>query len=207
MKLSIQTYKVLTQAQTEPVSVDDVKIALRINCDDDDALIETYITAAREMVETATSRDLIEKTYNLYMDGFSDSDYVLDRYSLSSIVDIVRVPVTAITSVEYIASDTINGNYTVLPPENYQTDIISQPARIYFEKLPKYKSKTLNAIKITFKSGYISDNIPQPLVQAIMLIVGHWYENRQDVVTGTQVNSVPETSKWLIDRYRLQLFR
>jgi hypothetical protein len=38
------------------------------------------------------------------------------------------------------------------------------------------------------------------------LIIGHWYENRQDVVTGTQVNEVPQASQYLMEQYKVYEF-
>jgi hypothetical protein len=44
--------------------------------------------------------------------------------------------------------------------------------------------------------------VPLPIKQAMYLIIGHLYENRQDVVTGTQVHEIPDSSKYLLESYR-----
>ncbi|MFK5282359.1 head-tail connector protein [Lacticaseibacillus paracasei] len=38
--------------------------------------------------------------------------------------------------------------------------------------------------------------------QAMYLMIGHYYANRQDVVTGTQVNEMPQASELLLQPYR-----
>jgi len=50
-------------------------------------------------------------------------------------------------------------------------------------------------------------DVPQAIKEAVLLTVGHWYQNRQSVVTGTQVNEVPMTSKYLLDQYKIQVVR
>ena len=51
--------------------------------------------------------------------------------------------------------------------------------------------------------GASASDIPAPIIQAIYIIVGRYYENRQDVVMGTQVNEVPLMVNHLLTPYRL----
>ena len=44
-----------------------------------------------------------------------------------------------------------------------------------------------------------------PIIQAVYLTIGHWYENRQSVIVGRQVNEMPMTSKYLLDQYKVQV--
>jgi uncharacterized phiE125 gp8 family phage protein len=48
------------------------------------------------------------------------------------------------------------------------------------------------AIGITFVAGYANgDAVPKHLLQAVYLLVGHWYENRETVIVGMTANNVP----------------
>jgi hypothetical protein len=61
----------------------------------------------------------------------------------------------------------------------------------------------MNALQLNFTCGYTNAAaVPSPIKQAMYLIIGHLYENRQDVVTGTQVHQIPDSSKYLLEPYR-----
>ena len=46
-------------------------------------------------------------------------------------------------------------------------------------------------------------DVPEPLRQAIRLLVAHWYENRGLVATGTTIAVLPATVAALIAPYRM----
>ncbi len=62
------TATLLTGPALEPVSLADVKAHLRVDHDDDDALLTAAIVAARVHVESATRRVLIEQEWRIYLD-------------------------------------------------------------------------------------------------------------------------------------------
>lgn len=47
------------------------------------------------------------------------------------------------------------------------------------------------------------DAWPDPVKVAVMLIVGHFYENRTSVVTGTSTSKMPMSSLALLESYRV----
>lgn len=49
----------------------------------------------------------------------------------------------------------------------------------------------VGAVSVTFEAGY--EIVPAPIVQAILLTVGAWYENREETVIGVSVASLPES--------------
>jgi len=58
---------------TEPLSLDEVKEHLRIESSAEDALLQVYIEAAREICEHNTSRVLVTQTWESVFDAFPDS--------------------------------------------------------------------------------------------------------------------------------------
>jgi uncharacterized phiE125 gp8 family phage protein len=68
---------------------------------------------------------------------------------------------------------------------------------------PSYPS----AIQIEFTSGYDNDeygySIPEGLRQAVLVLAGHWYENRQTVVTGITATEVPQMVDYLLAPYKV----
>ncbi len=49
----------------------------------------------------------------------------------------------------------------------------------------------VGAVSVTYEAGYAI--VPAPIVQAILLCVGAWYENREETVIGVSVAALPES--------------
>ena len=77
-----------------PVTLQECKDNMRIDTDDEDALIENLISAAIEQVETITRRALINRTYDVRFDGFS--------YKM----ELPRPPLASVTGVYYLDDTT-----------------------------------------------------------------------------------------------------
>lgn len=124
-----------TQPGAEPVTLTEVKNFLRVEIDDDDALIATIITAAREAVEVFTGRSLINKGYLQTLDSFPyytdtvmsqmaypPSYYALPRYSTtlwnySQMIKLFRPPLISIDRITYLsATDSQWHDLTPVPP-------------------------------------------------------------------------------------------
>ena len=59
------------------------------------------------------------------------------------------------------------------------------------------------AVQLLFSAG--NDPVPEPVKQGVLMIVGHLYENRQDV-TDRIGYEMPKASSYLFDPYVLRLF-
>lgn len=164
---------VLTTAPAlEPVTVAEQKLHSRIDTDADDTLLTAMITAARQALETETNRQFITATYTYTLEGFPGSygAILLPRPALQSV-----------TTVKYYDS---TGTQQTLSSANYQVDTSSEPGRVAPAPLlswPSVQADRYNAVEIVYTAGYGSSagNVPQELRQAIMLLVSHWYENRE----------------------------
>lgn len=186
--------KLITAPATEPVSLAEAKVHLKIESTDttEDDLITNLIKAAREQAEEYTRRAFISQTWELQMDAFDKEAY-----------DLEKTPVQSITSVKYYD---VNGTEQTLASTYYELDTASQPNRIvqaYNQSWPGVRGHT-NDIKIRFVAGYTT--VPASIKSAILLIVGHLYEHREDVVVGRQVNELPNGCYYLLSPYRLFTF-
>jgi hypothetical protein len=63
--------------------------------------------------------------------------------------------------------------------------------------------EVLNQYRLTFKTQ--TQTVPEYVYQAALMIIGHYYENRQDVGK-ERIFEVPMNSRYLLDRYRKQAF-
>ena len=58
----------------------------------------------------------------------------------------------------------------------------------------------MNPIEITYVCGYgYGDSVPQRWKQAVLLLAGHWFENREATVAGTTVRTIPFAVESLIN--------
>tara|TARA_B110000914_G_C15497186_1_gene463891 strand:+ start:491 stop:1054 length:564 start_codon:yes stop_codon:yes gene_type:complete len=173
------------------VSLTVAKSHLRVEHTDDDALITSLITAAQEMVQKYTGTFLQRTAVNFYSDTFMDY------------MDLHAGPSVTLTAVQY--KNTSDVTITV-PTTGYQIDGKSYPARLRMTSAPKLIKDELNAVTIQSQSGYETANRPQALISAMLLIIGHLYENRQDVTRFKQYE-IPMASQFLMEPYRLKSFR
>ena len=183
-------YRQLTEPATEPLSYSDVKAYLRLNDDSEEAFVISLITVARQIVEGQIWRPLISQTWAMQFD-YSEIG--------TNIYNINKAPLLSVTDVKYYDE---NDTLQTLAASQYEVDIYGSPARFRLINVPKLKDR-MNALQLNFTCGYTNAAaVPSPIKQAMYLIIGHLYENRQDVVTGTQVHQIPDSSKYLLEPYR-----
>jgi uncharacterized phiE125 gp8 family phage protein len=152
----------------EPASLDEAKAHLRLDGDDDDALVTAAITAARVHVEAATRRVLIEQQWRIYLDAWPHGR-------------IVTLPVAPLVSVDGVTVYDTNGDPVTVEEGNYETDAVSVPGRLVLSSsLPAIVGRAVNGIEIDVTAGYGPSgvDVPAPVCQAIMMLVAHWYEHR-----------------------------
>jgi uncharacterized phiE125 gp8 family phage protein len=177
--------KLITPPISEPITLQEAKDYLRVDFNNDDALISTLITAARQFIEKLTRRSIAVATWEMSLDEFPQGEII-----------IPLPPLKTINSISYIKDGT---------PQtfnDYEVDDYSQPARIKGE-WPE-TDNVLNAVKINFDAGY--DTVPEPLKQAILLLISHWYENREPVTTNGSPANIPFTIDALVSQYKIWRF-
>jgi uncharacterized phiE125 gp8 family phage protein len=186
---------VKTAPASEPLTLAEAKAHLRLTHNLEDAYVNALIQLAREKFEKDTGRAVIETTFELYLDSLAwNKEFNAD-------ILLYKCPVIYVTSVHVLATDDAT-EYTPIDNTEYKTDVIGEPGRIRFPNGITY-GDTENAIKVTYKAGYSS--VPAQVKEAMLILIGHFYENRQSVVTGTQVNSVPMTYEFLVDQFKFTI--
>lgn len=174
-------YKVTTAPATEPITLAEAKEHLRILHDDEDAMIELWITASREAVETMTRRALITQTVTAKLDGWPSSLKI----------PLPLPPLISVSSITYVDSD---GATQTLAANQYQVVASGEPAYIvpaYAVTWPTLRSQPDN-VTIVFTAGYgAAASVPARAKQAMFLLMSHMNENREAVNIGNIVNEVP----------------
>ena len=187
-------YKLVTGPSSEPITLGEAKLYLRVDDSTEDALITAIITAARRKFENDTYHYLMPQTWELYL---NQNEINAEQISIN------KSDITAISSVKYY--DQSNTQQT-LSTNDYQTAIQGRPYSIQLTTVPQVYNR-LEAMVIRFTLGYTNAAaVPEDIKTAIKTLIGTLYENRQTVVTGTQVNEVPDTYRFIMENYRNRVF-
>jgi len=161
----------VTAPVAEPLLVQEAIDHLRIDGSTDAAYVFTLIRAARDQAEAATKRALMRQTWKLLLDGLP----------ASGVVYLPKPPLASVTHVKYY--DTA-GVLQTWSSSLYTVDAGSEPGRLYPAYggiWPSYRAQP-NAIEIQFVCGYATaDLIPASILHGLRLVLGHLYENREEV--------------------------
>lgn len=164
-----------TAPASEPVSLNETKLHCRVDHNTEDTLITNLITAARIYCEKQQNRAFITQTWYLYLDRFPNKDYI----------DIPLPPLQSVTSVLYYSTDDTENT---LLTDDYDVDINSFVGRVHLKYGKTWPSEVLrpsNAVKIEIICGYgLAAAVPQNIKQAMLLLIAHWYGNRESVMVG-----------------------
>lgn len=134
------------QSFTEPLSVEEMKLYLKVPDPSQDELIASLIRAARAEAEILQKRDLVQKQWDLTMDGWPGN-----RLALAT-------PLASIDLVRYRDSD---GNYTTLTEDtDYIVDTVKSPGELASKGSywPSYNPWDSSSVLIRFTSGYAADD-------------------------------------------------
>tara|TARA_R100001510_G_C7621316_1_gene182179 strand:- start:510 stop:1139 length:630 start_codon:yes stop_codon:yes gene_type:complete len=174
------------------ISLAEAKAFLRVDSDydDDDTYITSLIDVGTQVVEEFTRRRLITQTYNIFYDEFPPY------------IDLQVGEVASVTHVKYYDTD---NSLQTLAASNYDVDTKVRPGRIYQSNTGDFPNtyERPNAVEVEFVVGSAASDVPAPIVQAMYIVIGRYYENRQDVVTGTIASELPLMVEHLLTPYRL----
>ncbi len=180
----------------EPVTLADAKQHLRVDTTDEDALISRVMIGARSELERGLGRAFITQSWT----------YLLDAWPTGYALPLPLSPVQSIDAVRVYALD---DSFSVMPAAGYLLDGLGSPPRLIRRgTLPWIApQRPGNGIAIDFTAGYGSQptDVPAALRIAMLLLISHWYENRQLADTGGGAGvTLPPMVRDLIDPYRVR---
>lgn len=184
---------IVTAAAADPVSLTEAKAHLRVAGSDEDTHITNLITAATQFCQQVTRMQFVTATLRLSMDSFAD-----DAYLCHGAIEVPRPPLQSVVSIGYTDTDGASQTWS---SSEYSVDTYSRPGRIteaYGYIFPSTQ-EIPHAVNVTFVAGYgNAAAVPQSIKQAILLVIGHWYENRENVVVGGSVADLPMSARHLL---------
>lgn len=178
-------------ATAEPVTVAELKAHLQYAqaFTGSDQELQGYLVAAREQWESDCGVVCCDSRWRIALDQWPSADV---GFHLP-----VR-PVSSVVSIQYV--DTSGATQT-WASSNYTLDAGRGSPVVWYAynvTTPSLRSQR-NAVTITYQAGYASAAlVPQRWKQAILLLAGHWAEQRLPVIVGTSAAEVPLTYERLV---------
>ena len=153
----------------EPVSLAEMRAHLRLDGDDEDALLAALIRSARLTVEAAARTVLVETRFVIR----------LDRWPTAGLVRLGAGPLIAVENVRILDR---TGGWADLDTDRYEVDTLADPARLVVTAMAPPPGRRRRGIEIGLTAGHASDaaGVPEPLRQAVRLLAAHWFEHRGD---------------------------
>jgi uncharacterized phiE125 gp8 family phage protein len=177
--------------QAEVISLASAKLHLRVDHSAEDALIQEYFAAAWGYAEGRTNRALLSQTWLHTADAFPAAN------------EVIRLPLPPLQAVEWIRYVDPSGSLQTLDPAAYVVDETSEPARIACVGAWPATRPVPGAVRVQFVAGYEDPLvIPREIIQAVRMLAGHFYANREAVVTGTISTPLSLAADTLLDLNR-----
>lgn len=187
------TVKLIIPPSEEPVTVAEVKLQCRISSDDEDALLDIYIKAARERAEAITGLAFISQTWELALDAFPDGEILLPI-----------LPVSVINSVAYYDTD---GAMQVMAAADYVLDNYGTQRHWAIPAPTVEWPSTVdaaNAVRVSFRAGYgVAADVPASIRSWILAAVGSMYAQRETIQIGNGDIKGVEFLDGLLDPFKV----
>ncbi len=155
----------------EPVTLALAKAQCRVEDTNEDDLIGGYVAAARAHVEAYCNTPLVSRTITVKCDSFCD----FATFPLG--------PMASVSSVAYVDTDgatqTLAGTVYELRNDGLDVSLVLK----YDQSWPAIQSGS--RITVTGVAGYAA--IPDDVSHAILLLIAHWYQNREAVGDGVVI--------------------
>lgn len=177
-----------------PLTLPEVKLHLRVDHSDEDALIGILQGAAVDTCQQLTGRSIMAQGWKLTLNGW---------------VDAVRLPypeISAVSSIKYLDK---GGVQQTLGPSMYALigDTVHKTRGATYPEL----GDGLGVVEINYTAGYNAGNevaqqaaVPAGIKAWLLLTIGTLYANRESIQTGVSVAALPDRfTDSLLDRFKV----
>jgi uncharacterized phiE125 gp8 family phage protein len=161
----------------EILPIEDIKLQLRVETTDDDALIESYAVVAVETIEADTGHLFTARPIVEYFEAFET-------------VRLRSWPIRSIAGIEYYDRE---GSAATFDPTLVRLTVARRPARMVQLATPwPCTGGTADSVSVTLDAGYAETaDVPHRLRQAAMMMISDLYAQRETFVNGTISTAVP----------------
>jgi uncharacterized phiE125 gp8 family phage protein len=198
MELIEQSVRKISTSAAFPVPLEDIKLDLRVDSDDEDEMVQRCARGAAAFLEKRTGWALIPGTYQATLgEWFCDP------------LEIWKAPFRELESVEYLsAADT----WTDVDLSNFRTSqreksFLVIPAAAFTRPAV---FQCVDSIRLTFTAGFdVEDSsfgngdfpIDDGIKTLLIMLIAHWYKNRELFLADKEAEII-ERAGSLLGAYR-----
>ena len=174
----------------EPWTVAELKAFLRVDHDNDDAVIASLLAAARAQIEALTRCALITQRWRLVSDAWPRDGRL--RLRIGPLRELIAARVYDVDG----AAHALDLGRFVLDPV---AGVIAAPGW----SLPQ-PGRSVGGIELDVALGFgdAANDVPELLRHAVRTLAAHWYENRGLAAIGSSVAMLPGSVAAMIASYR-----
>lgn len=192
--------KLITPPVLEPITRVEAKAHLRVDHTDDDTLIDFLIPAIRKQIDGETgwlNRALITQTWDLYLDEFPCGS------------GEIKIPLPPLQTVGYVKYIDDNGDEQTVSSDNYTVDNVSKNKCGWVvpnSDTPWPTPQTgINKVRVRFVAGYgaAGSDVDETIRAWMLLNIGALYANRESIVIGQPVASLPDHILNMLSTFRV----
>ena len=162
-----------------PITLSEAKAQIRVDHNEEDVLIQHYIAAATSLLDGPAGllgRCLVTQSWQM---------------SIEAVTGPILLPFPDSTIDDAVYTDAAGGTLVY--------DLALQDQRL----LLRPSSGHGRPVAITFTAGFGSAaDVPAAIRQAMLLLIAHWYDNREAVTMGAAGYSMPMAVDALLAPYR-----
>lgn len=190
--MSVIPTPALVHLTGEPLTLAEAKLFLRQDLPNDDALITSLISAAREWFEVACDRQFVTATWEVKLPGFypgamayawpvSGWVYYGRDAGLWSRIHLPYPPLQSVGSVQYLELGTNSTLTLSTSVYNVVTSRTPGCIELAFGQTWPVTAEHPEAVTITYTAGYgTASSVPEMVKNGIKLLLAHWYDHRGD---------------------------
>lgn len=191
MKIDPSRVRVKVAPAESVISVEDAKLHLRLDHDDEDELIASLIEAATLHCEDVARRAFVTRTLVGELDCWPMEDRITLPYS----------PAVSVVGITYIDEA---GNSHTFDASNYLVNVNREPGLIILRRnvyWPTDELLEVGAIAVEWVAGYgDAEDVPATYKAAVKLVLADLYENREavNVAQGLSISTNPTIDRLLM---------
>jgi len=175
------TLTTITAPTAEPVTLEEMKEALRVDHTDDDSLIIGLMRAARMWAEAYLNKRIASQVVELSYDRFPSSEIYLGVW-----------PIISIDSVKYDDTASPVAEQTLVANTDYYADKTTIGGRV--KSISGWPSVAVkpNAVRIRMTVGYVKDDIPDIIKEGIKVYTAALYDRDCELEKSARLILCPE---------------
>jgi len=169
--------RLVTPPTEMPVTLEQAKAHLRVDFEDEDATITALIAAATRAVENRVQRRYCTQTI----------EWVIQNFPMCGL----RLPLAPVAAVDSVTFTNADGSVSTLEESAYLITSQGEAAVIYpaLGSIWPLAWPGPKPVAVTFTVGGAANAVEAHVRAAILLMVGHLYQNRE--ATGGDLKEVP----------------